>query len=336
MRKTILTSVLLLPLFTACSSEAAQANSNVLQPPLGLEQAKLVAAPTNELTAKKAELGKTLFFDPRLSGSGKMGCVSCHYADKAFTDGIALSEKDNGSKNKRNSPTMYNVGYYPDLYWDGRKQGLESNIIAAWTGQLGGKPDEVAEQLNAVDAYKQMFQDAFGGDANEERIVHALASFLRTLRSGNSAYDKFQQGDKSALSEAAQKGLDLFNGKAGCAVCHIPPLFTDLKYHNVGIGMTAENPDIGRAKPTGDKKMTGAFKTPTLREVAKTAPYFHDGSVKTLAEAVTLMASGGIDNPHKDPLVQNKALSDDEIGHLVAFLESLSGQVAWTQPKLPK
>src|SRR5690606_19803064 len=121
-----------------------------------------------------------------------MGCVNCHHTDKAFTDGIARSTKDSGGKNTRNSPTMYNVGSYPELYWDGRKVGLESNVLAAWTGQLGGVPADVAKTLNGIEAYKTEFQAAFKEDASETTIVNALSSFLRTLRSGNSAFDQEQ------------------------------------------------------------------------------------------------------------------------------------------------
>ena len=321
--------------FAACTAEAVAPDP--LEPPLGLQSAQLVAPLVpNELTVAKAELGKKLFFDPRLSASGKMGCVNCHYPDKAFTDGVAHSVKDNGKKNSRNSPTMFNVGYYPALYWDGRTVGLESNGWAAWTGQLGGDPAEVAGRLNKIAAYKAEFEAAFGKAADEDTIVQALSSFLRTLRSGNSAYDRHQAGDESAMSEAAKAGLGLFSGKAGCVTCHVPPLFTTMQYHNLGIGMKAESPDIGRAKPSKDASKTGAFKTPTLREVAHTAPYFHDGSVATLTEAVTLVAGGGIDNPHKDPLMTNRNLSEAEIGQLVAFLEALSGDVDWRAPVLPK
>lgn len=324
MRSVTLTPLLLIPLLAACGAETEAKKVDPLQAPNGLEKAQLDLSDANELTALKAELGKKLFFEPRLSKSGKMGCVNCHHVDKAFTDGIAFSTKDDGSKNKRNSPTMYNVGYYPELYWDGRKVGLESNVLAAWTGQLKGVPADVATTLNGIEAYKSEFQAAFQKDASEETIVHALSSFLRTLRSGDSDYDK------KTMSEDAKKGMELFSGKAGCAACHVPPLFTDKTYHNVGIGMTAEKPDAGR------KGKMGAFKTPSLRDVAKTAPYFHDGSVATLEEAVKLMATGGIDNPHKDALILDRALTDDEISQLVEFLKALSNGVAFTEPTLPK
>jgi len=333
MRSLLLSGLLVPFLLPACSSEPAEANANPLQVPRGLGDLQLVAADGNELTAQKAELGKALFFDPRLSQSGKMSCASCHHADKAFTDGQAFSTKDNGGKNTRNSPTMYNVGYYPDLYWDGRTHGLEENVPAAWKGQLGGKPEEVAKTLNGIAGYQKMFQDAFGGEANEQRIVQALASFLRTLRSGNSMYDQ----DK--LSDAAKKGKALFLDKAKCILCHTPPLFSDRIYHNAGIGMTAESPDVGRQKASNNEADMGKFKTPTLRDVAQTAPYFHDGSAATLKDAVKIMAAGGIDNPHRDPLfdqVRAANLSDAEIDQLVAFLESLSTTVPFTAPKLPE
>ncbi|MCR9243982.1 MAG: c-type cytochrome [bacterium] len=320
-------------LLSGCSGDAAAAE-NPLQPPKGLESTQLVMSKDDPLTAAKYDLGKQLFFDPRLSGSGKTGCVSCHLPEHAFTDQRKVSPKDNGKNNTRNSPTMYNTGYLSELYWDGRKPSLESNILAAWTGQCGGKPAEVATKLEGISEYKDAFQAAFEAKPSEDTIVRALAAFLRGLRSGDSAYDRFQAGDKSAMSEAAQQGWALFSGKAGCIVCHQLPLFTDRLYHNVGIGMTAEKPDIGRGKI--DKSKMGAFKTPTLREIAKTGPYFHDGSVATLREAVKVMASGGIANPHKDPLVMDRQLSDDEIDQLVAFLECLSGNQGFTKPTLPE
>src|SRR5690606_3857637 len=152
-------------------------------------------------------------------------------------------------------------------------------------------------------------------------------------------YDRWVASDrKTGLSEAAVAGHDLFFGKAGCSICHQPPLFSDRLFHNTGVGATAEKPDIGAAADNAlaDPSKTGAFKTPTLRDVAKTAPYFHDGSVATLREAVQFMAAGGVDNPHKDPLLQAKDLSDAEIDQLVAFLESLTGKPSFTAPAVPK
>lgn len=329
---------LVLSFLAACSSDPAAAHTDVLKAPLGLESATLVTSPANPLTAAKAELGKQLFFDTRLSATGKTSCNSCHYPEMAFTDGRVVSPKDDGKDNTRNSPTMHNTGYYERLYWDGRSNGLEANVLAAWKAQLGGKPEEVSTRLAAVPEYEKAFQAAFGAPPSETTVVHALASFLRTLRSGDSAYDRWQAGQKDAISDAAQKGHALFAGKAGCIVCHTPPLFTDRLFHNTGIGMQAEKPDVGAGgeKALNDPTKTGAFKTPTLRDVAKTAPYFHDGGTKTLTEAVKFMASGGHKNPHIDPLMLERGLSDEEVGQLVAFLETLTGNQPWTAPHVPK
>lgn len=329
-----------LSFLASCSSDPAKAAmiDDPLQPPRGLEAAALVTAADNPLTAAKVELGKQLFFDARLSGTGKMGCNSCHYPELAFTDNKALSVKDDGKSNTRNSPTMHNTGYLDRLYWDGRAQTLEKNVGAAWKAQLGGKPEEVAKLLAEVPAYTKSFQDAFGAPPSETTIVQALASFLRALRSGDSAYDRYLADQKDALSADAKAGMDLFHGKAGCVVCHTPPLFTNKGFHNVGIGMSAENPDLGAAAKNAfdDPSKKGQFKTPTLRDVAKTAPYFHDGSVATLKEAVKLMAGGGLANPNKDPLLVDRGLSDAELDQLVAFLGALSGNQKFTPPTVPQ
>jgi len=333
---------LVLSLLGACSGDSAQARVDEMKTPQGLESVSLITPADNPLTAEKVQLGKQLFFDPRLSGTGTMSCSSCHLPELAFTDQKAVSKKDDGKDNTRNSPTMYNVGYLDRLYWDGRATTLEKNVLAAWKAQIGGKPEEVAKKLAAVDGYSKAFQAAFGGPPSEDTIVKALASFLRNLRSGGSAYDRMQAGEKGALSEAATKGYELFTGKAGCLVCHTPPLFTDRKFHNAGIGMDAATPDVGAAAKNAfdDPKLTGAFKTPTLRDVAKTAPYFHDGSAKTLTEVVKIMAGGGKQNPHLDallaPRLAAEPLTDAEIAQIVAFLESLTGKVEFVPPTLPK
>jgi cytochrome c peroxidase len=306
--------------------------------PRGLENAALVTSAENPTTEAKVALGKQLFFDPRLSGSGTMACVNCHLPEHAFTDQKPLSTKDDGKTNTRNSPTMYNVGYLDRLYWDGRARSLEGNVVAAWKAQLGGKPDAVAAKLAAVDGYAKSFQAAFGQAPNEANIGQALAAFLRELRSGNSAYDRFVGGEADALDADQKQGWALFVGKGACITCHMPPLFTDRQFHNVGIGMKAETPDVGAAAKNAfdDPKKTGAFKTPTLRDVSRTGPYFHDGSAATLADAVRVMASGGLDNPHKDPLLMDRKLSEAEIGKLVAFLKALDGKVPFAPPELPK
>ncbi|MGB3965827.1 MAG: cytochrome c peroxidase [Planctomycetota bacterium] len=339
MRHILVTTSLLA--LAACSSEAAGSGTTPRDPlaaPRGLEQVPLVTAADNPLTLAKAELGKQLFFEPKLSGTGKMACASCHFPEQAFTDGKAVSVKDDGSTNTRNAPTMHNVGYLDRLYWDGRAKTLEANVLAAWKAQMGGKPDDASKALAAVPGYAKAFQDACGAPPSETTVVQALASFLRNLRSGDSAFDRFVLGEANAIHEQAKAGYELFRGKAGCVVCHTPPLFTDKLFHNVGVGMTADKPDVGAAAKNAfdDPAKTGAFKTPTLRDVAKTGPWLHDGSGKTLREVVTLMGKGGIENKNRDPLMMDRGLTDAEVDQLVAFLESLTGNVSWTAPVLPK
>jgi len=312
----------------ACGGEPASAHSlSLADTPKGLDP---LPAPA-DFTEAKAALGKKLFFDTRLSSNGEMSCETCHVHEKGWTDGVRFSKKVDGSMNTRNSPTLYNTGYHALLYWDGRAESLEANIGAAWKGHMGGG-EAVVAAINGVEGYKQEFEAAFGGPATMDNVPSALAHFVRTLRAGDSAYDR---GEMSAAARAGEK---LFTGKAGCLACHQPPLFTDAAvpgFHNTGVG---ETPDVGRGKY--DDKLPGAFKTPTLRNVSKSAPYFHDGSVATLEEAVRIMAGGGIDNPNLDPILanmkKNPALVDQEIEQLVAFLEALDSNETFERPTLPK
>lgn len=321
----------------ACTKSAAAAN--MLEAPLGLKGVvELTPAADNPLTLQKAMLGKVLFFDPRLSGTGKMSCSTCHQHDKGWTDGKDLSPKDDGSMNTRNTPSMYNVGYQTAWYWDGRAETLEKNVRLAWEKQMFGKPDEVAKTLAGIAGYKDMFQAAFSGEPTPDRISQALASFLRTLQSGDSVYDRRAAGvDRSVTPNDVIEGEQLFTGKAGCKNCHTPPLFTDKIFHNAGIGMDAPKPDLGRGGASKDEKDNGKFKTPSLRGVAKTAPYFHNASRKTLKEAVQFMAGGATPNyAAKDPLYIDQKLTDHEIDCLVAFLQSLDSTEPFTAPEVPK
>ncbi|HLU38018.1 MAG TPA: cytochrome c peroxidase [Planctomycetota bacterium] len=301
-----------------------------LAPPKGLEKVQLVIPEDNPLTVEKAELGKMLFFDTRLSKDGSMSCQTCHVHEKAWSDGIALSTKVDGSKNTRNSPSLYNVGYQPYYYWDGRAPTMEANVLAAWKGHMGGDPDATAKVLADIPAYAAAFEKAFGAEPTGTNIVQALTSFVRTLRSGGSAYDE------GTMSEAAKRGERLFAER--CMSCHVPPLFTDFQFHNVGVG---DPSDKGRlAQEPDNPARTRAFKTPGLRGAARSAPYFHDGSVATLREAVAIMARGGIDNEFLDPILKTqreklRPLTDEEIDDLVAFIEALDSNESFTPPKLP-
>ncbi|MCA2977125.1 MAG: c-type cytochrome [Myxococcaceae bacterium] len=282
------------------------------------------------VTAEKAELGWTLFFDPRLSKDGSMACAQCHHLDKAYTSGNVVDVKVGGAVNKRNSPTVVGLGVHPAFYWDGRMPTLEAVSAAAWKGQLGADPGSVSKALNAVPVYEAMFVRAFGEPATAENVPRALASFFRALNTGASAWDRAQAGDAAAMSKDAKAGEALFL-KGGCAGCHAPPLFSDLGFHSLGLG-----DDAGRFDATKDEADRGKFKTPSLRNVALTAPYFHDGSAKTLDEAIALMARGGAASPPKDPKLKPVKWSPAQAAQVRAFLEALTGELTFpSAPGLP-
>lgn len=328
-------AVLALGLAACGGEESSPRLTAPADPSLGLPKGDLPAG----FTAAKAELGKQLFFDPRLSASGTMACASCHEPERGWTDGRAVSPKDDGKANTRNSPSLLGVWRQPHFYWDGRAKTLEANVEAAWKAQMSGKPDEVAAALAKVEGYAPAFQAAFGEGPSAAHLIEALAHFLRTLDAGGSRFDRFVAGDGGALSEEEKAGHALFAGKAMCVACHVPPLFTDHGFHNAGVGMAVEAPDPGRQKVDA-AAVLGAFKTPSLRSVSRTAPYFHDGSVATLEDAVRVMGTGGVENVHRDPLLAPVAaakLSEAELAQLVAFLRALDGaEAGFVRPALPK
>ena len=304
----------------------------------------------NPITPEKVELGKKLFFDTRLSKTGTMSCETCHLPDKGWTDGKALSAKFDGSMNVRHTPTLLNAGFYKQWYWDGRAATLEGQVTAAWKGQMGGDPDAVATTLNGVEGYKTAFQQVFGGPATGANIAQALATFVRTIKSENAPWDKYEKGDKAAVSEDAVKGFDIFSQafKADCIQCHKPPLYTDLGFHNIGVGSDKPMPDLGRGKILADaaktagttnpesEKLNGAFKTPSLRSATESGPYFHNGQAATLEAAVDLMVKGGIKNSNLDEKLMPKTITAEEKKQLIAFLGSLTPEKApFEKPQIP-
>lgn len=332
---------------TAPTASAAAAAAKPLPPmppaaplpktPLALPELKVPE--DNPLTPEKVALGKQLFFDKRLSKDGSASCETCHLPEKGWTDAKALSTKVGGAVNTRHSPTLWNVGYNDLYYWDGRAATLDKQIEAAWKGQMGADPAEIAKKIDAIPGYQVQFKTIFKGEATPDTIVKALASFVRTLRSGGAPWDKYEAGDKAAVGEDAVRGFDLFRNKAGCAACHAPPLYTDNAFHNVGIGFDPDKkePDLGRGKISNNEKENGAFKTPTLRSVETSGPYFHDGRAATVEEAVDYILSGGIKNPNLDPRVKPVKLSDKEKKDLLAFVKALKApDEPFERPKLPE
>jgi cytochrome c peroxidase len=308
-------------------------------PPLGLEAMNTPSPESNPNTPEKVALGELLFFDTRLSDNGEFACVTCHLPEKSWTDGKPLSRKADGKDNTRHSPTLYNVGYATEWYWDGRKTSLEDQILAAWKGQMGATPEAVVAKLERVPEYRVRFKRAFNQGPTVENIPMALASFLRvTLRAGDAPWDHYQAKEEQAVSEDVVKGYAIFTGKAACAHCHAPPLFTDQAYHNVGIGYRpGDKPDEGRFATSKVEAEKGAFKTPTLRGAELSGPYFHDGSLATLEEAVDFMLAGGHrdGNPAIDPRLKPVKLTDEERAQLLAFIKALTPARTYEPPKLP-
>ena len=319
-----------------------QTETNAFQPqilplPQQLTTYEAMTIPAdNPMSPEKVALGRQLFFDERLSGDGSRSCYSCHLCEKGLTDGLP---KAIGAFNKqlpRSSPTLWNIGYHKEFYWDGRSPSLEKQALAAWTGaNMGAKADEIATRLNAIEGYHSQFHKVFDGDATPDNIVKAIAAFERTIISGDTAWDRYRAGNQSALSESALRGWNIFQA-IKCTNCHDGVLLTDQQYHNVGIGMDQKEPDVGRFKVTNRPEDTGAFKTPTLRDISKSAPYFHDGSAKTLEDALDTMLGGGKPNQYLDRknLEQHNVLPDQRQA-LLDFLKSLNVDCKLTKPPLP-
>jgi cytochrome c peroxidase len=289
----------------------------------------------NPSSPAKVALGAQLFMDKRLSGSGTNNCQSCHYRELGWTDAKVLSRRDNGDMNTRHTPALYNVGHQSIWYWDGRAATMEVQTLAAWRNQMSVDPAVAAARIAAVPAYASQFQAVFGAPASPETIVKALTAYLRTKNSENSPWDRYEQGDVKAVPKAAVEGYQLFAGKAGCIACHAPPFYGNSTFFNIGLEHGKEKPDVGRFNVTKLEADRSAFKTPSLRSVALGAPYFHDGSVATLKEAVRYMAGGGKPDPNKTPVLQPRGLSEAEIDKIVAFLTSLTSTEAWQAPTVP-
>lgn len=322
----VLTSLLAAVLAAGCASRAPETMSAL--PPMQHPA-------DNPPSAAKTALGAQLFVDKRLSGSGNMACQSCHYRELGWTDAQVLSKRDDGQLNTRHTPSLYNVGHQTIWYWDGRSATLEAQTLAAWRNQMGVDPAKVAAILNAVPGYAGQFQAVYGGPATPDNIVKSLTSYLRTKNSDNAAWDQYERGDGKAVSADAVAGQKLFAGKGGCVACHTPPLYGNSTFFNIGLEAGKAKPDVGRFNVTKNDADMSAFKTPSLRSVALSAPYFHDGSRATLAEAVRYMAGGGGDDPKKSPLLKPTGLTEPEIAQVVEFLKTLTSTEPWQAPKLP-
>lgn len=327
---------------TASASKLEQ--DNPIKPiptsPLGITQqlSSLSTPPTPE----RVRLGRWLFYDKRLSKDSSISCATCHRPEHAFSEPTAVSTGIHGQKGARKAPTVINLAFnlFPHFFWDGRAASLEEQALGPIANpiEMGSSHQSMVGTLNKIKAYKPYFEEAFGtSKITKERVAHAIADYERTRLSGNSPFDRWQAGDKDAVSAQVQLGYQLYLGKGKCIQCHLGQNFTDSRFHNLGVGWnpkTKKFKDVGRFEVSKKVADTGAFKTPSLRDLKTRAPYMHDGSVKDLMGVMVLYIKGGEKNPHLSPLVKPLQLTGDEVQALIAWMGALEGEgYADTAPK---
>ena len=276
------------------------------------------------------ELGRRLFFDPVLSADSSLACASCHQPARSFADGRTVSVGVFGRRGTRNVPAIVNRGWGAAFFWDGRITSLEEQVLRPITEptEMGMSLDQVVRRLRKLPAWRAVFRRTLGDDVRESGLARALAAYVRSIRAGESRFDAAMLGENFALTDVEQRGLELFQGRARCARCHSGALLTDESFHNTGVAWrTGEPVDSGRALVTRRATDIGAFKTPTLRQIGTTAPYMHDGSLRTLSEVIEFYDGGGHPNPHRDPELRPLGLSATEKSSLLAFLGVLDGRI---------
>ena len=297
--------------------------------PLGLDLYRPIPE-DNPVTAAKVRLGKVLFGDKLLSRDRSLACKGCHRPKKAFTDGRAKAIGVYGRQGSRSVPTLVNRAYGRAFFWDGRTSTLEEQVVKPIESEfeMDMTVGEAVDRLKRKSRYRKMFQQAFHREPNGEDLARALASYVRTIYSGDSPFDRYIYGKRGALSDQQRRGLRVFRGKGNCTACHVGPTLSDEDFHNTGVAWRdGKLLDDGRFAITGEPKHNGAFKTPTLREVARTAPYMHDGSLPTLQDVINFYSDGGRKNPYLDEEIKPRNLTSQEKQDLLAFLQSLTGKV---------
>jgi cytochrome c peroxidase len=326
------------------SEDKANGKQYLVPIPLGLIETDIPK--NNPLTEEKIRLGKKLFFDKRLSANKEISCATCHDPKHGFAEPRAVSISADGQLQRRNSPSILNAGYLTSTMWDGRFRTLEQQALDPFTrwGDMSIEVDEALDRIDADSDYRVMFTEAFGAKPSTTTLAQALASFQRSLVSGNTRFDQYLYGNREdALTEVEKTGFDVFVNQGSCIACHdvfhksVNPLggsialFTDNRFHNLGVGYSnGRMSDTGRYEVTRDPDDWGAFKTPNLRNVALTAPYMHDGSIKTLEEVVEFYDRGCTPNPNLTAGIRPLYLTRVQKQALVAFLQSL------TDPKFQK
>ena len=333
--------------------------------PLGLSlgERQMVGLDENPLTRAKIELGRQLYFDGRLSSDGTISCASCHHPDTGYAAPTQFGIGVGSQTGNRNSPVSYNRILSGPQFWDGRAASLEEQAVGPIANpiEMANTHEAAVATIGEIPGYVAQFEAVFGDDSvNIDNVGKAIAAFERAVVTGPSPYDyraalqpfldqfpseedladlkeddpelyaRYEElkadADAHPMSDSAIRGQQLFfSQEVNCTACHVGANFSDEKYHNLGVGMDREDVDIGRAAITGDDKDTGAFKTPTVRNVEFTAPYMHDGSQKTLEEVVEWYAKGGHPNPHLSEKIKKLELTDQDKADLVAFMKACSG-----------
>ncbi len=298
---------------------------------------KVPAPSSNQMTPERVELGKALFFDPRLSGSNWISCTTCHNPALGWSDGLPTAIGHGMKILGRATPTILNTAYQRKQMWDGRFRTLEEQALGpiAADVEMNQNLDNVVAELKEITGYHAMFEKAYPGEGiSKDTIAKAIASFERTVVSSDAAFDRWIKGDEKAMSDYAKKGFALFEGKANCTACHQGFNFIDDGFHNLGL---KGNQDAGRHAQVPVAVMMGAFKTPTLRDVALTAPYMHNGMYKTLDEVVAHYNRGGDVKENLDPNLKPLNLTEQEQKDIVEFLKALTGEpMMVTVPHLPQ
>lgn len=301
--------------------------------PLGLEP-EFQLPKDAPLTKEAVALGRKLFFDKNLSLDRTVSCGTCHDPKHGFSNGQTFGIGVHGQKGKRNVPTIINRVFGTTQFWDGRAKTLEDQALGPLFApdEMGMNEDLVMTRIKEDDGYIPLFKAAYNAPPNTKHLAKAIAAFERTVVSGGSPFDKYEwNGDTSALDESAIRGLQLFRGKAQCSTCHTGTNFSDEKFHNLGVGLEKKK-ETGRMAVTGKTVDYGAYKTPTLRNIDSTAPYMHDGSLKSLAEVIDFYDKGGEANENLDAEIKPLNLTQTEKTDLINFLKSLSAPVRTISP----
>lgn len=288
----------------------------------------------NALTREKVDLGKRLFYDSRLSRTQEVACASCHSQEHAFADPRRVSTGVEGRQGTRNAPPLFNLAWNKSFFWDGGAPTLEHQVIGPIVNplEMDMRMEDVVGRVAADASYVRQFEAAFHQPPSPEGVTQAIASFMRTMVSGESRYDRFKDGDTSALSASEKRGMDLFfSERAECFHCHVGFNLTNNGFHNNGA--RPDDPDLGRERITEQASGRGKFKVPSLRNVAVTAPYMHDGSLATLEAVIEHYAKGGQGHPNTDPTIHPLELTAQEKADLAAFLRSLTDESFLADPR---